>query len=162
MANLTGNFRGVRIPKEVDAQLRRAAERRGVTLTTIIVEALREALDVDLDERGPRVRIDGPTLEQRLIWTKGKSLAKVPHNVNIILRYHPEWQGVTARGPLAQGFVLLSAAPWREHYAPAPNNRVYPLPWTDGDTLRLQAWIFDVYGTHMSCRCIHNGLRLAT
>lgn len=72
-------------------------------------------------------------------WTKnGRVAADVAANAIVALRYHPDWQGVIAFDDFQQTIVTLRPPPWGAEEAPP----VVKLgAWTDGDSIRLQAWL---------------------
>ncbi len=113
---------------------------------------------------------DARDLDDVLKWsiTKGgQVLQAVPHNVNAILRSHPNWQRVVAFDAHEQTIVKLRAAPWKSDHAeggrPTRARRPgQPIPWSDVDTLRLQAWILDEYGVHFGRDTVDAGLVMAS
>jgi putative DNA primase/helicase len=72
-------------------------------------------------------------------WTKsGRVPADVAANAIVALRYHPDWAGVVAFDQFQQTIVTLKPPPWGPEEAPP----VVKLgAWTDGDSIRLQAWL---------------------
>lgn len=98
--------------------------------------------------------------------TTWKSLLKAPANVNAVLRRHADWAGTIAYDAHEQAIVLARPAPWATGYAPGGRpSRVRrpgaPTPWSDGDSLRLQAWMLETYGVELSRDCVDAGLQLA-
>lgn len=62
----------------------------------------------------------------------------VPANAIVALRYHPAWRGVVAFDEFRQSIVTLKSPPWGPNEAP-PSIKLGT--WTDGDSVRLQAWL---------------------
>ena len=95
-----------------------------------------------------------------------KTLLRAPSNVNAVLRGHKGWAGLVAYDAHEQAIVLSGAAPWGSSYAPGgrpsrPRHVGAPMPWTDGDSLRLQAWMLETYAVDLTRDCVDAGLQLA-
>lgn len=84
---------------------------------------------------------DGLDWTDRLVtrWTKnGRVADDVAANAIVALRFHPAWQGVVAFDEFRQSIVTVKPPPWGPEEAP-PTIKLGP--WTDGDSVRLQAWL---------------------
>ncbi len=100
-------------------------------------------------KRGPKPRPPRPVAlhephgdwRDRLIYRTLKSGTRMPDdvaaNVNVALRFHPAWDGVLAFDEFQQSIVTVKPPPWGPDEAP-PVTRLGP--WTDADSVRLQAW----------------------
>lgn len=88
-----------------------------------------------------------PELEPAGDWTDrlivrftktGQVAVDVPANAIVALRFHPQWLGVVAFDQFQQAVVTTKPPPWGSSEAQPV---VKPGPWTDGDSIRLQAWL---------------------
>ncbi|MFA5706674.1 MAG: virulence-associated E family protein, partial [Candidatus Neomarinimicrobiota bacterium] len=80
-----------------------------------------------------------------------KSLA----NVLLILRHHPQWQGVIARDVFGGEITTRRLPPTRS--TDAPEQRDCQL-WTDGDTIRTAAWIADRYSIDVAPQMVEQAV----
>ncbi len=128
--------------------------RRGVRIPE---REARDAIDPDPEPAEPTITTEpAPTTsggggggarpeaswKSRMIWeetSKGSMRpAKHTENAIVILRYHPAWAGKVRLDTHAQT-ITVTDPPWHESDKPSDSSGVRP--WTDGDTVRLSAWI---------------------
>lgn len=65
----------------------------------------------------------------------------VPANAIVALRYHPDWRNVIAYDEFQQSVVTLREPPWSAAESRPAGKIGKTGPWTDADSVRLQAWV---------------------
>lgn len=85
--------------------------------------------------------------------------ADVPFNGALVVQFHAEWAGVVAFDKFAQEVVKTGPCPWRANEAPAENE---PGTWADGDSIRLEGWIYREEGIRLGRDAIDAAIIVAS
>lgn len=83
----------------------------------------------------PRVEDNGGNWREKLLYNHQRNPKPSIYNVEIALRYAPEWRGVL-------GFSEFSGNAWALKLFPGGTNAV-PRPWTDNDDTQLTVWLHE-------------------
>lgn len=82
-------------------------------------------------------------------------LLRLPINVVLILQNDPAWKGKIRKDVFVENY-RVDDPPWADHYKPSTAGPY----WTDADTTRLQAWLFDHYGVNMATKDLESAVNL--
>lgn len=83
------------------------------------------------------------------------ALFRLPSNVVLILQNDPRWAGKIRKDVFVENYRLTDP-PWSDHYKASTSTQY----WTDSDTIRLQAWLFDSFGVNMATKDLEAAVNL--